>query len=210
MSKSKSKSKYDIPYAMAPVKNNKKKKSRYSNYIDEQESFFNRVLSSPGKKISAYFIFFVIFGTVFITALRSNRHPEASEYELDLEYSNSRENNLIDDAIIDKQSINDIDNNNVDDIDEIDILDSDDGEVAKLTGSTKQKNPNDKKKQFKSTNDEFDQELDELIASANEQLEKSKSKKKVNNIIDQIDQIDDVAAKEAVGRHKNIVKGEHL
>lgn len=226
------KDKYDIPYSMAPVKNGRKKKPRYPSYIQEQGRFINRFMSSPAKKLLAYIIFFAVFGTCLITAIRNSRNLGDEDYELDLEhsFSNSREQNFIDDSIIDnhnEQLLNDVDNNNIDDIDEIDILDSDDGEVAKLvdTPSQKKGKANSLKKQFKSSDDEFDQELDDLIASANEQLSKGKSNKNNNknnnketeglkrdipDDSDLIDKIDAIAAKKSGGRHGNAVKGESL
>lgn len=180
------KDKYDIPYSMAP-KNGKKKKSRYSSYIDEQDSFVNRIMSSPAKKLIAYILFFMIFGTCLITALRNSRNIEdKEEYELDLEhsFSTSREQNFIDDSLTDsgkKNLLNDVDNDNIDDIDEIDILDSDDGELAKLVDTPPAKKSNSLKKQFKSSGDEFDRELDDLVASANEQLQDKKNKNNKNN-----------------------------
>lgn len=120
--------KYDIPYAMKPSKKGKKK-TRYATYIEDSNTFVNRILSSPGRKLLAYVIFFSIFAFLFLTALRSSQQPESMDYELDLDFSNLREENLIDDALINVNTKKRVaPDSGV--VDEIDILDSDDGEYA--------------------------------------------------------------------------------
>lgn len=120
--------KYDIPYAMKPSRKGKKK-TRYATYIEDNDTFVNRILSSPGKKLLAYVTFFSIFAFFFLTALRNSQKPETMDYELDLDFSNSREENLIDDALINVNSKKRVaPEPGV--VDEIDILDSDDGEYA--------------------------------------------------------------------------------
>lgn len=121
---------------MKPTKKGKKKQSKYSSYIEENDTFVNRILSSPGKKLIAYVTFFSVFAVIFFTALRNSKHPEALDYELDLEFPDSREQNLIDETILDVDDNALRDNAAVVDVevDEIDILDSDDGELQ-LAGS---------------------------------------------------------------------------
>ena len=233
-------SKYDIPYAMKPkTGKGKGKKSRYSNYIDEQENFMNRMVATPGRKLIAYLIFFSIFAVVFLTALRSSKHPDVIDYEIDtdLVYSNSRENNFIDDAI-DTQNEADKDKENGIDIDE---MDADDGEVTiEVPRKSIKKAPapaaaaagsNDKKAQFKGSKEDFGKELDDLISSGNEKLQKgakgakgAKAKanvriEKKDSVEDQVDDDNLIAEMEALeakkgssshGRGKNAVKGQKI
>lgn len=216
----------------------KGKKSRYSNYIDEQENFMNRMVATPGRKLIAYLIFFSIFAVVFLTALRSSKHPDVIDYEIDtdLVYSNSRENNFIDDAI-DTQNEADKDKENGIDIDE---MDADDGEVTievprksikKAPGPAAAAGSNDKKAQFKGSKEDFGKELDDLISSGNEKLQKGAkgakgAKAKANVRIEKKDSVEDqaeddnlIAEMEALeakkgssshGRGKNAVKGQKI
>lgn len=217
----------------------KGKKSRYSNYIDEQENFMNRMVATPGRKLIAYLIFFSIFAVVFLTALRSSKHPDVIDYEIDtdLVYSNSRENNFIDDAI-DTQNEADKDKENGIDIDE---MDADDGEVTievprksiKKAPAAAAAGSSDKKAQFKGSKEDFGKELDDLISSGNEKLQKgakgakgAKAKAKANVRIEKKDSVEDqvdddnlIAEMEALeakkgssshGRGKNAVKGQKI
>lgn len=235
-------SKYDIPYAMKPKTGKGKgtgkgKKSRYSNYIDEQENFMNRMVATPGRKLIAYLIFFSIFAVVFLTALRSSKHPDVIDYEIDtdLVYSNSRENNFIDDAI-DTQNEADKDKENGIDIDE---MDADDGEVTievpRKSIKKAAAGSSDKKAQFKGSKEDFGKELDDLISSGNEKLQKgakgakgakANAKAKANVRIEKKDSVEDqvdddnlIAEMEALeakkgssshGRGKNAVKGQKI
>ncbi|GAV28738.1 hypothetical protein PMKS-002213 [Pichia membranifaciens] len=124
-------SKYDIPYSMKPTKKGRKKQSKYSSYIEENDTFVNRLFSTPARKLIAYVTFFSIFAVIFFTALRNSKHPEALDYELELGFPDSKEQNLIDQTIVDVNDntrIGDADSVDVE-VDEIDILDSDDGEL---------------------------------------------------------------------------------
>lgn len=191
--------KYDIPYSMKPTK--KHKKSKYSKYIDENDTFVTRFLSSPGRKLCAYVTFFTIFACIFLNALRSSKHPDAVAYEIDLNFSGDREKNLIDETISNSKSLNIPDDSQIaeiDEIDEIDILDSDDGELplsnikdtkadnnqkkgnsnSKSTQNTVKSNIKNNKNNRKVNNkgDNFDDELSDQISSGNEKLKAAKEK----------------------------------
>lgn len=186
--------KYDIPYSLKPSK--KGKKSKYASYIEDNDTFANRFLSSPGKKLLAYIIFFAIFAYVFISALRGSKHPESVDYELDLEFSNNRKKNLIDETILDSNDDNYNDNSvnsgtesNIDsidiEIDTIDLLDSDEGELP--LGSNDEKSEQNLKKKNKNNNkindknagkfdNDANDELSDQISSGNEKLNANKAK----------------------------------
>lgn len=190
--------KYDIPYSMKPTK--KHKKSKYSKYVDDNDNFVSRFLSSPGKKLFAYVLFFTIFAYVFIRALRNSKHPDAVAYEIDLNFSNDREKNLIDETISNSKPLNIPDDSKISEIDEIseiDILDLDDGELplsnikdvkfdnqkgknnVKSTKNTVKSNNNKNGKNNKKVNnniDDFDNELSDQISSGNEKLKATKEK----------------------------------
>lgn len=193
------KDKYDIPYAMKPKGKGKGKQSKYSTYIEDKNKGYVSSLSPDAKKLIAYITFFVIFSYVFLTALRSSKVPESVDYELDLDYSNSRERNLIDDSFVDadaKFNVQDFDEDNVEDAEDedkdtvdtingIDVLDSDSGE---LSGEIERKNVKKKEaasKGKKAGKTDFDVELDELIEKGNDKInikdKKSKGTKKTND-----------------------------
>lgn len=124
-------SKYDIPYSMKPTKKGKKKQSKYSSYIEENDTFVNRLFSTPARKLIAYVTFFSIFAVIFFTALRNSKHPEGLDYELEVGFPDSKEQNLIDQTIVDVNDNTQISDANAIDVevDEIDVLDSEDGEL---------------------------------------------------------------------------------
>ncbi|CAI8496823.1 unnamed protein product [Pichia kudriavzevii] len=158
-------SKYDIPYAMTPVKNGKKgkgKKSKYSAYLEDQDSWYNRMLSPNARKLLAYILFFSIFATVFLTALKNHKRAEMKGYDMELEYSNSREANLISDEV---DNFHDANHEELD-VDEIDIFDSDEGEIASPPRKSIKKANEDAKRGDSS----FDEELDELVETGNKKL----------------------------------------
>lgn len=219
-------SKYDIPYSMKPSKKEKKKKSKYSVYIEDNESgFLNRSLSSSGKKLIAYFIFFTIFAYVFITALRSSKHPDSVSYELDIGSTKGREKAMIEETITDLHNDED-DYDDVDvEVDEIDILDSDDGEIylesAKSNDEIKSKKQAGKGKgkgKSKGSDDEFNKELNDIMASTKKNAKNSKkndkklNKKEKHDEIDDelIDDLDKLEDKKSKGRKKNTYKGENI
>lgn len=218
-----SKSKYDIPYAMTPVNNSRKKKTKYSRYIDEKE---NRLLSTPGRKLAAYVLFFVVFASVFLSALRNSKAPNALEYEVDLEYSNSRINNLISDSIEqderaersapgtgEKSELFVSDADEADQMqDEIDVLDSDDGEVGDVSRTATKKTA-DKKAHAKDAKDEFEQQLDDLLDEGNSKIKDKKGpsnlkNKKSDGLIEEVEELGD--AKARGNRRKNAFKGENV
>ncbi|OUT20253.1 hypothetical protein CAS74_004500 [Pichia kudriavzevii] len=143
-------SKYDIPYAMTPVKNGKKgkgKKSKYSAYLEDQDSWYNRMLSPNARKL---------------LPLKNHKKAEMKGYDMELEYSNSREANLISDEV---DNFHDANHEELD-VDEIDIFDSDEGEIASPPRKSIKKANEDAKRGDSS----FDEELDELVETGNKKL----------------------------------------
>lgn len=182
--------KYDIPYAMKPKGKGKgkgKDKSKYTAYIQSQNRGYLSSLSPDARKLLLYVVFFSIFAYIFLTTLRNSKVPAATEYELDLDYSNSRERNLIDDSLDNNRipSMEEVENEQFeDDTDgnveatgsEIDVLVSDEDELSGEMERKTIKKKKNSKGQNKPSNSDFEAELDEMIQQGNKKLSEKKNK----------------------------------
>lgn len=169
--------KYDIPYAMKPKgkgKDKNKDKSKYTAYIKTQKKGFFNSLSPDARKLLIYVFFFSIFAYVFLTTLRSSQVPEATDYELDLDYSNSRERNLIDDSLDkDKTTYNEQVEDAIEEV-EVEVIDSLASDEDEISGELERKTIK-KAKEGGNKQSDFESQLDEMLEESNKQL---KGKKK--------------------------------